>query len=379
MLNDSQITLAGFVASEPAFKRLAGGSTTTTLRVAWTPRHISRETGEWVDGQTSFVSVQCWRTLATNVAVCLRKGEPVLVTGRLRVRPYHDKDGAPRIAVEIDANSVGHDLNRGVAHFSRTRRAAGETAAESAEALAAAEDQQPGGGNGNGGVLDGEEAGAADGSREPAVLARTVLARTALTRTALLRRRQRARRAGGGRVRPRDEQFAGRGPRLTGHDTARAAGRRRARLAPGRAPGRPIRVRDTPTLVSMPEFIYQMRAVRKAHGDKVILDNVTLAFLPGAKIGVVGPNGTGKSTLLRMMAGLEQPSNGDARLMPGFTVGMLDQEPTLDETKTRPRQRRGGRGRDQGAAGPVQRDRRADGHRLLRRAAGGDGQAAGAA
>jgi len=84
----------------------------------------------------------------------------------------------------------------------------------------------------------------------------------------------------------------------------------------------------------MPEFIYQMRAVRKSYGDKVVLDEVTLAFLPGAKIGVVGPNGTGKSSLLRMMAGKEQPSNGDARLMPGFTVGLLDQEPALDESKT---------------------------------------------
>ncbi len=89
-----------------------------------------------------------------------------------------------------------------------------------------------------------------------------------------------------------------------------------------------------PTLKDMPEFIYQMHAVRKAHGDKVILDNVTLAFLPGAKIGVLGPNGTGKSTLLRMMAGVEQPSNGDARLMPGFSVGILEQEPKLDESKT---------------------------------------------
>ncbi|KAB8169663.1 energy-dependent translational throttle protein EttA [Streptomyces sp. 3MP-14] len=84
----------------------------------------------------------------------------------------------------------------------------------------------------------------------------------------------------------------------------------------------------------MAEYIYTMRKARKAHGDKVILDNVTLSFLPGAKIGVVGPNGAGKSTVLKIMAGLEQPSNGDAFLAPGYTVGILLQEPPLDESKT---------------------------------------------
>lgn len=83
----------------------------------------------------------------------------------------------------------------------------------------------------------------------------------------------------------------------------------------------------------MAQYVFQMRKVRKAHGDKVVLDDVTLAFLPGAKIGVVGPNGAGKSSLLKLMAGLDQPSNGDAILSPGFTVGMLAQEPILDETK----------------------------------------------
>src|SRR4051794_23178432 len=77
-----------------------------------------------------------------------------------------------------------------------------------------------------------------------------------------------------------------------------------------------------------------MRGVRKSLGDKVVLDNVTLSFLPGAKIGVVGPNGTGKSTLLKIMAGIEQPSNGDVLLAPGSTVGMLMQEPPLSDDKT---------------------------------------------
>ena len=84
----------------------------------------------------------------------------------------------------------------------------------------------------------------------------------------------------------------------------------------------------------MAEFIYSMYQARKAHGDKVILDDVTLSFYPGAKIGVVGPNGMGKSTLLKIMAGIEEVSNGDARLTPGYTVGILQQEPPLDDDKT---------------------------------------------
>ena len=84
----------------------------------------------------------------------------------------------------------------------------------------------------------------------------------------------------------------------------------------------------------MAEFIYTMKKARKAHGDKVIPDDVTLMFLPGAKIGVVGPNGAGKSTVLQIMAGLQQPSNGEAFLTPGYTVGILLQEPILDENKS---------------------------------------------
>lgn len=84
----------------------------------------------------------------------------------------------------------------------------------------------------------------------------------------------------------------------------------------------------------MGEFIYQMKNVRKAHGEKLILDDVTMAFYPGAKIGVVGPNGAGKSSILKIMAGLDQPSNGEAFLEPGATVGILLQEPPLNEEKT---------------------------------------------
>ena len=84
----------------------------------------------------------------------------------------------------------------------------------------------------------------------------------------------------------------------------------------------------------MAEFIYTMTKARKAVGEKLILDDVSMSFFPGAKIGVVGPNGAGKSTILKIMAGLDTPSNGEARLSPGYTVGILLQEPPLNEDKT---------------------------------------------
>jgi single stranded DNA-binding protein len=125
MINEAQVFLAGYVAREPRFRFTTRGISSVSLRVACTPRWVDRETGEWTDGETSFVTVLCWRTLADNVVKSLHKGEPVLVKGRLHVRPY-EKDGAPRLAVEIEATSVGHDLARGVASFQRSRRPAAE-------------------------------------------------------------------------------------------------------------------------------------------------------------------------------------------------------------------------------------------------------------
>ena len=111
----------------------------------------------------------------------------------------------------------------------------------------------------------------------------------------------------------------------------------------------------------MAEYVFTLRNVRKAHGDKVVLDNVTLSFLHGAKIGVVGPNGTGKSTLLKIMAGLEHANNGDAMLDPDATVGMLQQEPPLTEGKTVLENVEEAVGEHQGQARPAQRDLRGDG------------------
>ena len=130
MINGATVTLAGYVANEPHYKTINDGTPHVSMRVAWTSRVRDRETGEWRDGKTSFANVSCWRKLANNVVSSLRKGQAIVVMGRLQVRDFDDKEGRRRIAVDIEADAIGHDLSRGVAHFQRTFRPAGEAAAD---------------------------------------------------------------------------------------------------------------------------------------------------------------------------------------------------------------------------------------------------------
>lgn len=167
IFNEAQVSLTGYVATQPLTKTVKSGATNTTMRVAWTPRWQDRVSGEWVDGNTSYVTVICWRKLAVNAGLCVRKGDPVIVSGRLSIRPYEDKQGAQRIAVEVEANSVGHDLSRGVAQFQRVRPQTGMTASEFASANG---DQPPAdGGYGNGGDGDGRLAPSFSANGAPAI------------------------------------------------------------------------------------------------------------------------------------------------------------------------------------------------------------------
>ncbi|HEX4062160.1 MAG TPA: single-stranded DNA-binding protein [Streptosporangiaceae bacterium] len=121
MLNGATVTLAGYVAREPVYTTVNDTIPKVIVRVAWNNRYPDRVTGEWRDGRTSFATVNCWRKMADNAMTSLRKGQPVVVSGRLLVREYEDKEGKRRIAVDIEADAIGHDLNRGVSHFQRVR------------------------------------------------------------------------------------------------------------------------------------------------------------------------------------------------------------------------------------------------------------------
>jgi single-strand DNA-binding protein len=160
MSNEAQLSLSGYVATDPRPSNPGTNRSRTNMRVAWTPRWIDRSTGEWADGQTSFINVVCWRKLADNVATCVHKGDPVTVKGRLNIRSYEDKEGVSKQTVECDAFSVGHDLSRGVAVFQRTRSGAGLTPLGQLTAGPASTappgDDQPGGGPFGAGDPDGK-------------------------------------------------------------------------------------------------------------------------------------------------------------------------------------------------------------------------------
>ena len=122
MSQGGYVTLVGFVAQDPIQRPTKNGVLVTNLRVGATPRVLDRVTNEWRDGDTSYYDVSCWRRLGDNVRASLRKGDPVFIKGRIQQRSYTDKNGVSRTVVDIMADTVGHDLNRGVANYMRPER-----------------------------------------------------------------------------------------------------------------------------------------------------------------------------------------------------------------------------------------------------------------
>jgi len=136
MYNEAHVSLVGYVAGEPNYVKIGENDIPKlTVRVCWTNRWRNPATGEWVDGNKSFVNVICWRQLAENASTCLRRGDPVVVRGRLDVRSFIGRDGQRRTVVDVDASAVGPDLNRGVtAGFRRAWSPSGKTAEQNTAA-----------------------------------------------------------------------------------------------------------------------------------------------------------------------------------------------------------------------------------------------------
>ncbi|WP_395104072.1 single-stranded DNA-binding protein [Actinomadura sp. SCN-SB] len=133
-MNEANVTVVGWLAAEPFFTITANGTPFLSVRVGVTPRRFDRGLGQWQDGETMFLTVNCWRGLADNVnASELKRGQPVIVTGRLRVRQY-ERDGQWRFSAEIEATTLGHDLTRGTAHFRPVQRGGALTEEDRQEA-----------------------------------------------------------------------------------------------------------------------------------------------------------------------------------------------------------------------------------------------------
>jgi single-strand DNA-binding protein len=143
MTNEAHFSVVGFVATQPRGGYTKGGSRSVSMRVGWTPRSFDRGTGEWADQPSSFITVQCYKRVAEHVAVCLRRGDPIVVRGTLRVREFVDQKGVRRSSVEVLADSIGHDLSRGITLFTKTAAQVERTAAEHEQAMAAEAERNP--------------------------------------------------------------------------------------------------------------------------------------------------------------------------------------------------------------------------------------------
>jgi single-strand DNA-binding protein len=130
MANEAFFAVSGYVATQPKIVWRKDGSCSVSMRVAWTPRVLSKETGEWTDQQTSFVSVICYRKVAENASKCLRRGDPIVLRGTLKVGEYVTDAGVKRYSVDVVADSLGHDLSKGTSHFTKTPKHAEQTAEE---------------------------------------------------------------------------------------------------------------------------------------------------------------------------------------------------------------------------------------------------------
>lgn len=170
MVNEAYFSVTGYVATNPKLGYTRDGTRMLSMRVGWTPRRLDRATGDWMDQPSSFISVQCFRKVAEHAGFCLRRGDPILVRGTLRVREYPDQTGAKRISVDVVADTLGHDLSRGISMFARPTTSAEQTAAEREQAAGAERSPLPGdrpqaGGSGQAGADDmpGYGQGATDG------------------------------------------------------------------------------------------------------------------------------------------------------------------------------------------------------------------------
>lgn len=142
--NDAYFSVSGYVATQPKPGRMKDGTQTLSFRLAWTPRALDRASGEWADLPSSFASVTCYRKLAEHGMYCLRRGDPVVLKGTLRVREYVDQAGARRNSVDVVANFLGHDMTKGTSMFSKQPQHAEQTAAEYQQSQTAAHDPRPG-------------------------------------------------------------------------------------------------------------------------------------------------------------------------------------------------------------------------------------------